>query len=172
MKRDFYEVLGVEKTADEEALKRAYRCLAMKYHPDRNPGDKEAEGRFKEAAEAYEVLRNPETRSRYDRFGHEGLRGVSVGGFSSFDDIFEAFHEIFGGGSVFGDLFGGGGRGARRGRSLRCDIDVDFMEMAAGTEKTITLRRREICSGCKGNRAKAGTSPTQCAYCKGRGAVV
>ncbi|MHC5039608.1 MAG: molecular chaperone DnaJ, partial [Planctomycetota bacterium] len=173
MKRDYYEVLGVDRNADEETLKGAYRRLAMKVHPDHNPGDREAEEKFKELAEAYEVLRDPETRSRYDRYGHEGLRGMSVGGFSSFEDIFDAFSDVFGGGSIFGDLFGGGrGRGGRRGRSLRCDIAVPFLEMAEGCEKTVMLRRQEICPACQGSGAKAGTRPESCSVCGGKGAVV
>ncbi len=172
MKRDYYEILEVDRSADDETLKRAYRRLAMKYHPDRNPGDVEAEERFKEAAEAYEVLRNPEMRDRYDRYGHAGLKGAPVGGFSSFNDIFDAFQDIFSGGSLFGELFGGMRRGGRHGRHLKCDIRVGFLEMARGATKSVTLRRQEICATCRGEGARPGSRPAPCATCGGRGAVV
>ena len=139
-KRDFYEVLGVGRDASPDQIKRAYRKLAMQYHPDRNPDDPDAESRFKEAAEAYEVLGDAEKRARYDRFGHEGLEGTGFHGFSDVSDIFDAFGDIFGGG-IFGDLFGGGrGRGrARRGASLKCDLAITFIEAAKGTTKTIEV---------------------------------
>jgi len=174
-KEDYYKILGVGRNASQEEIKKAYRKMALKYHPDRNPGDKEAEKRFKEAAEAYEVLSDPQKRARYDQFGHQGLKGVDVRGFSTFEDIFEAFGDIFGGGSIFDEFFGGfrGGRrrGARRGPNLRCEVHLDLAEVARGVEKTIVLHRREICDRCNGTRAEPGSMPSQCSYCGGRGAV-
>jgi molecular chaperone DnaJ len=173
LKRDFYEVLGVEKGATVDDIKSAYRREALKHHPDRNPGDAEAERRFKEAAEAYEVLSHPDKRARYDRFGHDGLRGAGVSpGFGSVDDILRTFGDIFGGGgSIFGDLFGGGGRRARRGPSLRCEVRISFEEMWKGVEKTIRLRRSETCETCGGSGASPGTTASDCSYCHGRGEI-
>lgn len=173
MPEDYYVILGVDRSAGEEEIKRAYRKMALKYHPDRNNGDKDAETRFKEAAEAYEVLRDPEKRQLYDHYGRAGLRGQATRGFSSFQDIFEAFGDIFGGGSIFDDFFAGGGRGAgpRRGASLRCDIEIDLEEVVEGGEKAIEVARREICPACKGTGAKPGTKPKACPYCHGRGEV-
>jgi molecular chaperone DnaJ len=176
-KRDYYEVLGVEHTADQDTIKRAYRKLALKYHPDRNQNDADAETNFKEAAEAYEVLSDPQKRNLYDRGGHQGLRGAGVGGFSSFDDIFSAFGDIFGGaggggGSIFDSLFGGGRRsGPRRGPSLRVRVALSFEEMATGTEKTFSLDRRERCDTCGGSGSKPGVDPIVCATCGGHGEV-
>ena len=180
-KRDYYAVLGVEKGVGLEDIKKAYRKLAMKYHPDRNPGDKSAEEKFKEAAEAYEVLHDPEKRKRYDMYGHEGLGGPDGTGapnFSSFEDIFSHFADIFGGagggGSVFESFFGGGfggGQGARAGASLKCKVDLSFEEAAAGAVKTIELRRNEICSRCRGVGAAQGSKPRACPSCGGRGQV-
>jgi len=176
--RDYYEVLGVEKTASADEIKKAYRKLAMKYHPDRNPDNKEAEEKFKEAAEAYEVLRDDQKRQRYDQFGHAGMGGQEVH-FSNVEDIFSHFGDIFGGmggiGSIFGDIFGGGGRGRagpQPGPSLRCELAVTFMEAAKGTSKTINLRRHKHCSECGGSGAARGSSPTSCSYCNGHGQVV
>src|SRR5262245_2181204 len=136
-KRDFYEVLGVAKDATPEDIKKAFRKLAMKHHPDKNPGDKGAEDRFKEVAEAYEILSDPEKRQRYDQFGHEGLKGVPTHGFSNFEEIFESFGDIFGGG-IFDGIFGGGGRrGPRKGASLKVELVLDFLEAAKGAKKTI-----------------------------------
>jgi molecular chaperone DnaJ len=177
VKRDYYECLGVGRDATQEDIKTAYRREALKHHPDRNPGDKEAEHLFKEAAEAYEVLSDQGKRQRYDRFGHEGLRNSGNSrGFSSVDDIFSAFGDIFGGGggSVFEDLFGfssGSRGGPRRGASLRCEVRINFDEMARGCEKTIRLKRAEACDTCRGTGAKPGTSPRACAYCGGRGEI-
>jgi molecular chaperone DnaJ len=179
MAGDYYEILGVPRDASPDQIKSAYRKLAVECHPDRCPGDKEAEERFKQAAEAYDVLRDPEKRQRYDMFGPEGLRGVGTRTFSSFDDIFAAFGDIFGTGlgSIFGDFFGGprtGGRAAgrrARGASLRCEVAVTFEEAAEGIEKTIVLRRSEHCETCGGTGAKPGTSPTNCPVCNGRGEV-
>ncbi len=179
-KRDYYEVLGVEKSASADEVKKAYRKLAMKHHPDRNPGDKSAEEKFKEAAEAYEVLRDPEKRRRYDQFGHAGMGGQEVH-FRNVEDIFSAFGDIFGGGggggfgSIFEGIFGGGGRGGygpQPGASLRCELAIDFMEAARGSKRTIDLRRNKLCSECGGTGARRGTQPTTCSYCAGRGQVV
>jgi len=177
VKRDYYESLGVGREATAGDIKSAYRREALKHHPDRNPGDREAEQKFKEAAEAYEILSDQGKRQRYDRFGHEGLRSSGNSrGFSSVEDIFSAFGDIFGGGgSVFEDLFGfsGGSRGGggRRGASLRCEVRLNFDEMAHGAEKTIRLKRAEACETCAGSGARPGTSPRTCAYCGGHGEI-
>ena len=176
-KEDYYDVLGVKRNASQDDLKRSYRKLALKYHPDKNPGDKKAEDKFKIAAEAYEVLSDPDKRGRYDHYGHEGLKGVSSRGFGGFEDIFEAFGDIFGGGggggSIFEDFFGGGSRtkSGHRGASLRCDISLDFKEVAAGVEKVIEINKRCVCEECKGSGAQSGTSPVTCPYCKGLGVI-
>ncbi|MDA0836551.1 MAG: molecular chaperone DnaJ [Planctomycetota bacterium] len=168
-KRDFYEVLGVSRDASESEIKSSYRKLAMKYHPDRNPGDAEAEESFKEAAEAYEVLSDSEKRPRYDQYGHEGLRGNSSG-FHDISDIFSAFGDIFGGGSIFGDLFGSGGGGGR-GASLRMEVAIEFEEAVFGVKKTVEITRREPCDTCEGSGCKAGTRPRKCSTCGGVGRV-
>lgn len=175
-KRDYYEVLGLSKNASSEEIKAAYRKLALKYHPDKNPGDKEAEGKFKEAAEAYDALSDSEKRSRYDRFGHSGMSGH--GGFGNVSDIFSAFGDIFGGGgggSIFEEIFGGGfGRSSRRqkrGNHLRCYINLDFAEPAKTIEKTITIKRREACDECTGTGCAKGTSRKVCERCSGRGVI-
>ncbi len=183
-KRDYYTVLGVDKGASQDDIKKAYRKLAMKYHPDRNPGDKVAEDKFKEAAEAYEVLHDEQKRKRYDMYGHEGVGGAdgqSGSSFSSFEDIFSHFADIFGGGgagggggSIFEGVFGGGagfGQGVRAGRSLKCRINITFEESASGVTKTVEIRRNEICSVCQGSGAAAGTKPKACTTCGGRGQV-
>jgi molecular chaperone DnaJ len=178
MKRDFYEILGLERDASQDDVKRAYRKEALKHHPDRNPGDAEAEQRFKEAAEAYEVLSDPNKRARYDKYGHDGLGRMRYSSHAtSVEDILRSFGDIFGGGggSIFDDLFGfGGGRtrgGGQRGASLRCEVRVSFEEMAKGTEKTIRLRRPETCDTCGGSGAKKGTSPSRCPMCQGAGEI-
>ena len=153
IKDDYYKILGVNRNATHEDIKKAYRQIALKYHPDRNPGDKQAEQKFKDAAEAYEVLGDAEKRQRYDQFGHDGLRGTEMHGFSTMEDIFDAFGDIFGGRSIFEDFFGAGRTRTRephRGASLKCDIEVDFVEVAKGVEKTIELTRREPCEKCNG----------------------
>ncbi len=176
-KEDYYNVLGVERNASKDDVKRAYRKLALKYHPDKNQGDKQAEEKFKIAAEAYEVISDPAKRKRYDQFGHEGLRGGESRGFGNFEDIFDAFGDIFGGsggggGSIFEEFFGGGSRqAAKRGASLRCDIALDFKEIATGIEKTIEITKRDFCEECRGTGARKGTSPVSCPYCKGKGEI-
>lgn len=171
--RDYYEVLGVTRTAEHGEIATAYRKLAVQYHPDKNPGDQEAIARFKEAAEAFEVLSDSEKRSRYDRFGHAGVSGS--GGARHFDDvndIFEAFGNIFGEG-IFGDLFGGGGgRRRTRGADVECETTCDLLEAAQGCTKEIRFRRHEACETCGGGGAKPGTQPETCQYCGGRGRVV
>ncbi|MGM0577071.1 MAG: molecular chaperone DnaJ [Myxococcota bacterium] len=167
-KVDYYEALGVSRDADAREVKRAYRKMALKYHPDRNHGDTEAEERFKECSEAYQVLSDPDKRRIYDQFGHEGLSGSGYGGFTGgFEDIFSQF------GDIFGDIFGGGGarRRARRGADMRYDLELDFEEAAFGTKKDLSFRRREICDTCEGSGAKPGTSPTTCSGCQGSGRV-
>ncbi len=170
--RDYYEVLGVERDVSRDDVRRAFRERAMKYHPDRNPGDREAEVKFKEAAEAYEVLSDDEKRARYDRYGKAGVKG-QVHDFSSFQDIFSTFGDIFGGGGIFGDIFGGAGGGrAPGGVSLRCGVDVTFEEAAEGVTKTIRLRRAEPCDACRGTGAKDGTAIETCSQCGGAGNVL
>ena len=176
-KEDYYNVLGVERNASQDEVKRAYRKLALKYHPDKNQGNKQAEEKFKIAAEAYEVISDPDKRKRYDQYGHEGLRGGDARGFGNFEDIFDAFGDIFGGGgggggSIFEDFFGGGRRQAeKRGASLRCDVSIDFKEVATGIEKTIEITKRDFCEECRGTGARKGTSPVSCPYCKGKGEI-
>jgi molecular chaperone DnaJ len=175
-KRDYYDVLGVTKTATDTELKSAYRKLAMKFHPDRNPGDKAAEESFKEAAEAYAVLADPQKRGLYDRFGHQGVsQGAGAGaGFdpSVFND-FGDFADILGGMFGFGDVFGGGRRrgGPQRGADLRYDLEISFEEAAHGTETSIQIPRQENCETCSGSGAAPGTQPTTCSMCKGQGQI-
>ena len=177
-KRDYYEVLGVDKNADDAALKKAYRALAKKYHPDMNPGDKEAEKKFKEASEAYAVLSDPEKRRQYDQFGHAAFDGGAggAGGFGGFDFNGADFGDIFG--DIFGDLFGGrrGSAGARsgpmKGANLRTSVRNTFEEAVFGTEKEIELTVKEECKTCHGTGAKPGTSPETCPKCGGKGQVV
>jgi molecular chaperone DnaJ len=170
-KRDYYEVLGVSRQADEEEIKKSYRKMALKYHPDRNQGDKEAEEHFKEAAEAYEVLHDPQKREIYDRFGHEGLKSTGFSGFGGFEDIFSSFSDIF------EDFFGMGRRGrggtrAREGADLRYDLSVSFMEAAQGKEIELKIPRLETCTHCQGSGLEPGTRPEFCPTCGGRGQVV
>jgi len=181
-KRDYYEILGVAKDADAKEIKSAYRKLAMKHHPDRNPGDEEAERKFKEAAEAFEVLGNEEQRARYDRFGHQAFQGAGGGGghgFSNIEDIFAAFGDIFGGGGgggggMFGDFFGGRGgrRRQARGRDLRLSLELTLEEIDEGVTRTIELKRAESCGTCKGSGGKDGSQPVDCSTCGGRGQVM
>jgi molecular chaperone DnaJ len=168
-KRCYYEVLGVERSSSGKIIAESYRKLAIKYHPDKNPGDDEAVVRFKEAAEAFEVLGDEEKRTRYDRFGHAGVNN-SARGSRDASDIFSAFGDIFGE-SAFGDLFGGGRR-ANKGGDVRCDLTLDLLEAARGVTKTVEFKRHEACEGCGGSGAKQGTSRTKCTYCAGRGQVL
>ncbi len=169
-KRDYYEVLGVERSSSDKVIAESYRKLAIKFHPDKNPGDEEAIARFKEAAEAFEVLSDRDKRSRYDKFGHSGVDGNSRQ-FSDVNDIFAAFGDIFGD-SAFGDLFGGGRRRSNKGADVRCDLTLDLVEAARGVTKTIHIERHEVCEDCGGSGAKAGSSRTRCSYCGGRGQVL
>ena len=174
-KRDYYEILGVSRKATDGELKSAYRKLAMQYHPDRNPGDKVAEERFKEAAEAYGILADSEKRGLYDRFGHAGVSGAA--GSPGFDPSvfseFGDFADILGGMFGFGDIFGGGRRrgGPQRGADLRYDLEVPFEEAAKGVETTIQIPRNETCDTCKGSGAAPGSEPTTCPQCRGQGQV-
>lgn len=182
-KRDYYEILGVAKTASDEEIKKAYRKKAIQYHPDKNPGNKEAEEKFKEAAEAYEVLSNTEKRQRYDQFGHAGVSGAAGGGFSgggfSMEDIFSQFGDIFGGhfGGGFGGFGGFGGGGSRggqrvnRGSNLRVRVKLNLAEIAKGAEKKIKIRKQVACSHCNGTGAEGGSSYSTCNTCRGTGAV-
>ncbi len=178
-KRDYYEVLGVSKDADDGAIKKAYRVLAKKYHPDMNPGDAEAEKKFKEASEAYAVLSDPEKRRQYDQFGHAAFEGGAggAGGFGGFDFSSADFSDIFG--DIFGDLFGGGGRrggragnGPMRGANIRKSIRITFEEAIFGCEKELELILKDSCTACNGTGAKPGTSPETCSKCGGKGQVV
>jgi molecular chaperone DnaJ len=170
--RCYYEVLGVARTSSDKEIARAYRKLAIKYHPDSNPDNPEATDLFREAAEAYEVLGDQAKRERYDRHGHAGVRGAGAE-FHSTEDIFEAFGEIFGNG-MFGDLFGGrrGGKRQRRGNDVRADITLTLEEAASGIVKTVRFNRNERCDTCSGSGAKSGTKPETCKTCGGRGQVL
>ena len=180
-KRDYYEILGVNRNASKDDLKKAYRKLAMEHHPDRNPNNKEAEEKFKEAAEAYEVLSNDDKKARYDRFGHEGMRssGYSSPGFTDINDIFSHFSDIFGGGSIFDDFFGGSsrGRGQRRrttgtpGSDLRVTLKLTLDEIAKGATKKIKIKKHVKCDQCNGSGAESGTSTKTCPVCQGSGEV-
>lgn len=180
-KRDYYEVLGVPKNADDAALKKAYRTLAKKYHPDANPGDKKAEAAFKEASEAYSVLSDPEKRRKYDQFGHAAFDGAAGGGFyeGNAADFGDIFGDLFGdGGGIFGDFFGGGRRSSRaanepvRGANVRTSVRLTFEEAIFGCEKEIAVNFKESCSVCHGTGAKEGTSPETCPTCQGKGKIV
>ena len=179
-KRDYYEVLGVDKGADDATLKKAYRKLAKKYHPDVNPGDAEAEAKFKEATEAYTILSDPAKRKQYDQFGHvafENGGGGAGGGFGGFDFSGADMGDIFG--DIFGDLFGGGGRsrrgadnGPRRGANLRARVNITFEEAVFGCEKELEIMLKDECTTCHGTGAKPGTSPVTCPKCNGEGQIV
>ncbi|MCD4653620.1 molecular chaperone DnaJ [bacterium] len=167
-KKDYYEVLGIDRNTDQQALKQKYRKLALKYHPDRNPGDKTAESKFKEISEAYQVLSDPAKRQRYDQFGHQGLDGAGFQPFTGFDEIFESF------GDIFGDFFGGNRRSRTRmskGEDLRYDLTIDFMEAVKGVEKEIEVEKLAACEQCAGSGAKPGTSPQICSQCAGSGQI-
>ena len=167
-KRDYYEVLGVDRNASDDEIKRSYRRLALKYHPDRNPGDKDAEERFKEAAEAYEVLRDPQRREIYDHYGHEGLQGTGFRGFRGFEDIFSSF------GDIFEDFFGGGFRSrtrVQRGADLRYDLRISFHDAVFGRETEIEVPRFETCDHCSSSGVEPGYERESCRTCGGRGQV-
>ncbi|MBN1362264.1 MAG: molecular chaperone DnaJ [Sedimentisphaerales bacterium] len=176
-KRDYYDVLGVEKSASADEIKRAYRRMAIKYHPDKNPGNKDAEAKFKECAEAYEVLSNPDKRKQYDQYGHEGLRGQGMHDFSrmNVEDIF----SMFGFDDFFGGIFGGaGGRqrasrasGPARGYDLETGVELTLSEIAHGAEKTIEFTRQDLCGECNGTGAARGSKPSRCSVCGGSGQV-
>jgi molecular chaperone DnaJ len=187
-KRDYYEVLGIQKGATAEELKKAYRKMAVKFHPDKNPGDKTAEDKFKEVSEAYEALSDPQKRAAYDQYGHAAFdarsRAGARGGAGGFHDPFDIFREVFsggggGGGSIFEDLFGGGGGGAsrdpnraQRGADLRYDLEIDFIEAVQGCEKEITLSKLDSCESCRGSGSESGSGTKTCSTCGGRGQVV
>src|ERR1044071_2791883 len=168
-KRDFYEVLGVSREASQEEIKKAYRKLALQFHPDRNPGDKAAEEKFKEASAAYQILGDPERRAQYDRFGHAAFEQQGFGGF----DFSAGFEDLFG--DIFGDFFGGGrgrGRGrARRGEDLRYDLEITFEEAAFGCEKKLSIPRWKSCETCSGKGTKGGSAPKTCPSCRGSGQI-
>lgn len=166
-KRDYYEVLGIPKNANDQQIKSAYRKLALQYHPDRNHGNKDAEEKFKEAAEAYAILADSEKRNRYDRFGHAGVSSQTGAGFDP--STFAGFEDIFGG--IFSDFFGGGARrgGPERGTDLRYDLEITFEESAKGVETTIQIPRLEPCGTCHGSGAAPGSGPSACPQCQGRG---
>ncbi len=177
-KRDYYEVLGVDKNADDAALKKAYRKLAKKYHPDVNPGDKDAEAKFKEATEAYTVLSDPEKRRQYDQFGHAAFEngGGGAGGFGGFDFSGADMSDIFG--DIFGDLFGGGSsrrrsnNGPMKGANLRARVNVTFEEAVFGCDKELEITLKDECGACHGTGAKPGTQPVTCSRCNGEGQIV
>ncbi|MFT5886696.1 MAG: molecular chaperone DnaJ [Arcticibacterium sp.] len=177
-KRDYYEVLGVAKSASADEMKKAYRKLAIRFHPDKNPDDKAAEDKFKEIAEAYSVLSDPQKKARFDQFGHAGMGGAAGGGGQggfTMDDIFSQFGDIFGGdSSPFGSFFGGsrgGGQRVRKGSDLRIKLNLTLKDIAKGVEKKIKVKRYTSCNTCSGNGAKHGTSLTTCNTCKGQGQV-
>jgi len=169
VKRDYYEVLGLGRNASEEEIKKAYRRMALNYHPDRNPGDKEAEEKFKEAAEAYDVLRDPNRRGIYDFYGHDGLKNTGFTGFRGFDDIFSSFSDIF------EDFFGlsprSSRRGVGRGADLRYDLKISLFDAAFGKEIDIEVEKKVQCEVCSGTGAQAGSTPQTCPHCHGRGQV-
>jgi molecular chaperone DnaJ len=181
-KRDYYEVLEINRNATGQEIKAAYRKMAMRYHPDRNPDNKEAEEKFKEAAEAYEVLNDPQKKSRYDQFGHEGLRGMGSGhsGFSNIEDIFSAFSDVFGGGggSIFDEFFGGGNRRrssrrsmAQRGSDLKIRLPLTLEDIAKGAEKTLKIKKYVVCDDCNGTGAASRDAYQRCNVCGGTGEI-
>lgn len=180
MKRDYYDILGVSRNADDGAVKKAYRKLALKYHPDRNPDDPDAEEKFKEATEAYEVLKDSELRAVYDRYGHEGLKagvrggGAGFGGFSSFDDALNIFMREFGG-FGFEEFFGGRGRGGRRSRTRGSDVKIrvtiSLEDVVHGVTKTVRMPILDVCDDCDGSGMREGASPETCPHCGGAGQV-
>lgn len=175
-KRDYYEILGVERTVEIEEIKKAYRKLAVKYHPDKNPGDKTAEEKFKELGEAYEALSDPQKRAAYDQYGHSAFDPRMRGGGRGFHDPADIFREVFGGGgSIFQDLFGGGRSDPtqpQRGADLRYDMEITFEEAANGTEKEVTVSKQDRCEVCQGTGAESGSTSKVCPTCGGRGQVI
>jgi molecular chaperone DnaJ len=167
--KDFYEILGVPRDADEKAIKSAYRKLAFEYHPDRNPGDREAEEKFKAASEAYEVLSDPQNRAAYDRFGRDGLRGTGFHPFNDVDDVFSSFGDIF---EQFFGFGRSGRRSSRRGDDVRAEVTITLKEATFGVEREVEVQNLVNCTECGGNGAKKGTSPVRCQTCGGRGEVV
>jgi molecular chaperone DnaJ len=180
-KEDYYELLGVSREVSAEELKKAYRKMAVKFHPDKNPGDKEAEEKFKKISEAYEVLKDPDKRAAYDRYGHAAFQGAGAGGGAGgFHDPFDIFREVFGGGggggSIFEEFFGGGGGGGRsggpqRGSDLRYDLEITLPEAATGVEREISYRRPGPCDKCEGSGAEPGSKKVRCQTCGGSGQV-
>ena len=168
-KRDYYEILGVSRNADIKEIKSAYRRLAFQYHPDRNPGDKEAEEKFKEASEAYEVLSDPQKRELYDRYGHEGLKGTGFHQYTDIDDIFSSFSDIFE--DFFGFSTERGRRRYSRGADITRKLDITLREAATGVEKEVEIERQAVCTNCNGTGSKPGTHPQTCPVCHGRGQV-
>jgi molecular chaperone DnaJ len=175
-KRDCYEVLGVQRTAEPDEIKKAYRGLALKYHPDKNPGDKAAEEKFKELGEAYEILSDPQKRALFDQHGHAAFdRRAGAYGGGGFHDPFDIFREVFGGGGIFEDLFGGGRPDPtqpQRGNDLRYDMEIAFEEAAHGCEKEITVNKADVCETCQGSGAEAGSRVRTCSGCGGRGQII
>ena len=174
-KRDYYEILGVDRTADMEEVKKAYRKLALKFHPDRNPNDKAAEEKFKELGEAYEALIDPQSRAAYDQYGHAAFNARARSRGAGFHDPADIFREVFGASSIFEDLFGGGerrGGGAQRGDDLRYDMEMTFLEAAQGCEKDINVTKLSQCESCQGSGAEHGATAKACAVCGGRGQVI
>lgn len=176
-KRDYYDILGVNKSTPTEEVKKAYRKMAIQYHPDKNPGNKESEEKFKEAAEAYEILSNPDKKAKYDRFGHAGMGGASSSrqGGMNMDDIFSQFGDVFGEESPFSSFFGGGGQSGgarqRRGSDLRIKLKLTLEEISAGVEKKIKVKRHITCKACSGNGSKNGNSLQNCGTCSGTGQI-
>lgn len=180
-KRDYYEILEVERSSSEEEIKRSYRKLAVKFHPDKNPGDHEAEERFKELGEAYDVLMEPQKRAAYDRYGHAAFQQGGMGAGGGFHDPFDLFREVFGAGGgsggIFDHFFGGGGGGSdssgrQRGSDLRYDMQITLEEAAFGAEKEIEIRKLDACETCDGSGAQKGSKAVTCPTCRGRGQVV
>ena len=170
-KRDYYEILGLKREAAPDEIKKAYRQFAVKYHPDKNPGNPEAEKKFREGAEAYEVLSDQGKRQRYDRYGHAGMEGAGVHDFRNAEDVMSAFGDIFGGG-LFGDLFGQRRRGPRPGQDLLFKLEIELEDAAKGATRSIEVTRQEYCGECNGSGARKGTVATTCNYCSGQGQVV
>ncbi|MEO6693566.1 MAG: DnaJ domain-containing protein, partial [Ignavibacteria bacterium] len=176
-KRDYYEILSVTKTSTADEIKTSYRKLAMKHHPDKNPGDAASEEKFKELAEAYEILSDPNKRQRYDQFGHQGVNGAGQG-FNNINDIFSQFGDIFGrggGGSIFDDFFGGSGGGRReqnnQGSDLKINLSMTLEEIAEGVEKTIKVKKYKVCTSCDGKGAKSNSGYSKCSHCNGSGEI-